>query len=272
MKALNCLLVLLVFTALLIGGCSDNSLSPAESLESSQAGKNQSMNKDPMRGSALFFDGIDDYVMVSDHPSLDITNGFTIAAWIKLETYTEWASIVTKGGSPNHNEYINNFTIHQSGPDGGTDFGHLRFTFDGATTPLPESNTIIPLNEWHFITVTFDGTTLTFFLNGEPDGQYEISGLLVPNNDPLNIGADFPGVEEYWQGFIDELRIWNKPLKQVHVQAAMHGHSSPMASALVGDWTFDEGSGDVAYDRSRFRNDGTLSGNPKWVSPGAPIH
>ncbi len=48
---------------------------------------------------ALAFDGAGDYVQVPDHPSLDLTTGFTIAAWVYLESYTEWASLVTKGGS-----------------------------------------------------------------------------------------------------------------------------------------------------------------------------
>ena len=49
-------------------------------------------------GSALRFDGSDDYVRVPDDASLDLTTGCTIAAWVYLESYTEWASLVTKGG------------------------------------------------------------------------------------------------------------------------------------------------------------------------------
>jgi hypothetical protein len=231
----------------------------------------------PMRGSALSFDGINDYVVVADHPSLDMTNGFTVAAWIYLGEYTEWASVVTKGGLRFNAGNANNYTIHQSGPRGGadprlgTEFGHLRFTgCTGLPAPLPESDAIIPLNEWHFITVTFDGTTLRFYLDGEPDGQQAISSPLCTNDEPLNIGADFPGGDEYWHGLIDELKIWNKPLKRAHIWAAMHGHASPLATALVGYWRFDEGSGNVAHDRSRHRNHGQLKGNPTWVSPGAP--
>ena len=159
---------------------------------------------------------------------------------------------------------------HQGGPSyPGTHFpeyGHLRFTRSGLPAPLPESNTIIPLHEWHFVAVTFDGTTVSFYLDGRFDGQQEISGGLPQNNEPLNIGADFPGAPEFWNGMIDELRIWNTPLGTAHIQAAMNGHSSPLASALVGYWTFGEGSGTVAHDRSTYGNDGALVGDPAWVS------
>ena len=121
----------------------------------------------PMHGSALYFDGQDDYVLVSDNPSLDLHSSFTIAAWIYLEEYTEWASLVTKGDKPN----INNYAIHQSDPFDPlykTDFGNLRFSGSvGLPAPLPESETLIPLRSWQFVAVTFDGVSIRFYLNGK---------------------------------------------------------------------------------------------------------
>jgi len=35
---------------------------------------------------------------------------------------------------------------------------------------------------------------------------------------------------------------------------------------LVGWWTLDDGSGTTALDSSDFGNDGTLAGNPQWVT------
>jgi hypothetical protein len=33
----------------------------------------------------------------------------------------------------------------------------------------------------------------------------------------------------------------------------------------LGMWLFDEGKGDIAKDKSGMGNDGTITGNPKWV-------
>ena len=41
--------------------------------------------------------------------------------------------------------------------------------------------------------------------------------------------------------------------------------TSAAQADLIGWWTFDEGSGDTAFDSSDYGNDGTLEGNPKWV-------
>ena len=223
-------------------------------------------------GYALYLDGDDDYVMVPDDPSLDITDEFTIAAWINIEQYKEWASIVTKGEDAEEPwpASYNNYTIHQSGPTymEGNEFGHLRFTCDQSSlpqNPLPESTTIIPLDEWHFVAVTWDGETIKFYLDGEPDGSTEFTGTLQPNDESLYIGVDFPGGDEYWKGYIDEVRIWNKALKQTHIHAAMNGSATPIASALVGYWRFDEGKGTIAKDRSKYKNNGELIGGATWV-------
>ena len=140
-----------VLITLLSLGCGDGFESPTDVYDAAQLNKIAAGSK---AGSALDFDGAADYVMVEDDASLDMTDGFTIAAWIYLESYTEWASFVTKGGVNDGGGALtdNNYTIHQSGPGvAGSEFGHLRFT--GASPVLPvnpflESDTQIPLNEW----------------------------------------------------------------------------------------------------------------------------
>ena len=225
----------------------------------------------PLHDSALSFDGIDDYVIVADDPSLDMTESFTIASWIYLEGYTEWASIVTKGNKPN----TNNYTIHQSGPNGPlyfTEFGKLRFTGCTELPTLPtESKTIISLQTWYFIVITFNGLKINYYLNGKPDGSIDLRGPLCANDEPLFIGVDFPGSTEYWRGAIDELRVWRRTLSENQINELLTAGQVPLESALVGYWAFDEGSGLIAHDRSEEGNDGVLMGNPIWISPGAPI-
>lgn len=224
---------------------------------------------------ALSFDGVSDYLVAAHDESLDMTDGFTIAARIYIEEYVEWASIVTKGGVPGDQVGANNYTLHQSGPDGGglelyeTEFGHIRFTGDGSSVSdsSPESSTLLSLNTWHHITATYDGNTLRYYLNGKPDGEYEIGGPLVPNGDPLYIGVDPPGDDEYWNGMIDEIKIWNRPLNRGQIRAAMRGSATPLASALVAYWPFNEGSGSEAHDLSGNGNHATFVGSPTWVHP-----
>jgi hypothetical protein len=225
----------------------------------------------PTHGSALYFDGVNDFVRVPHNPSLDMTHEFTITAWVNLAEFTEWASIVTKGGLPwsYSIEHNNNYAIQQGGPTPGlgSEYGRFCLTHDCVifSIPLPQTNTSIALNEWHHVAVVFADTLAKFYLDGNPDGQYTVWSPICTNEEPLNIGADFPGGHEYWHGMIDEIKIWNKPLKLQHIRAAMHLGATPMAYALSAYWNFDEGRDTIVHDRSRYRNNGVLIGRPTWV-------
>jgi hypothetical protein len=259
--------VIIAVFAIIFAGC-DNSENELELMDEFARIANNSIElttksiKLPESGSALYFNGYDNFIEVPDHESLDLANEFTISAWIYIEEYREWASITTKGINSN------NYTIHQSGPTfaGGVS-GLLRFTATPTLPlPLPESNTVIPLLEWNYVAVSFDGEIVSFYLNGELNGQHAVTGPLEINEEPLIIGADFPGGDEFWFGCIDELRIWNKSLKKTHIKAAMTGHASPLASALVAYWRFDEGEGNIVYDKSKNKNHGTINGTPNWIN------
>jgi len=223
------------------------------------------------RGSALGFDGFDDYVRVPDDPSLDMTDGVTIAAWIFLNSYTEWASIVTKGGIVDDGGALtpNNYTVHQSGPSAASgQFGHLRFTTSFGLAG--DSHSIIPLHEWHHVAVTFDGATARFYLDGERDGAAPFFGQLQSNDDPLHIGVDFPGGDEYWNGCLDEVMVFNRALSIEEIRALSDDDPELIFSGLAGFWRFNEGHGDIAHDRSENGNHGRLFGHPTWKNFGAP--
>jgi hypothetical protein len=226
----------------------------------------------PVHGTALAFDGQDDYVLVADDPSLDLTTGLTIAAWIYLDEYTGWASFVTKGDKPN----VNNYAVQQSEPFDpryGTQFGRLRFTgCFSQPTPLPESGTVLSLKTWHFVALTFDGLQVHFYTDGQLDGSSPVAGPLCTNNAPLYIGVDFPLTTEYWHGAIDELMIWNVPLSDQQIRDLMNGAQPAADSSLVGYWPFDEGAGSLANDHSSYGNNGQLMGNPTWLQTTLPIH
>ena len=267
--------VVIVFgMALLIGSCSFPGAGPSPmppTLTPQPALSPTPGPAPPASGSALFFDGQDDYVRVEDDPSLDLANSFTIAAWIYLLDYAEWASVVTKGDKPN----INNYAFHQSGPNDpiyGTEFGKLRFSgCNTPSAPLPESATTMSLGMWYFVAVTFDGSRITFYLNGTPDGSHAVTGPLCTNDQPLYIGVDFPLTTEYWHGAIDELRIWNVALAESQIRATMIGIQASPDPALVGYWSFDEGSGSTVRDSSGHDNHGVTTGGPLWINLGSPV-
>ena len=213
-------------------------------------------------GYALQFDGVDDYVNVTASPSLDITSAITIEAWVNKSANVQWASVVTKGRSTSLT--VNNYTLHFDS------LGGLIFTHDAPPTAF--SSLTFPSNEWHHVAVTWDRILIQFYVDGVIDSvATPDTGSLLPNNNDLTIGADFPGSVEYFPGQLDEVRLWNIARTQQQLQENMCRHLVGTETGLVGYWRFDEVSGGVTGDSSGHGNTGVLLNGPTWVPSSAPI-
>ncbi len=158
-------------------------------------------------GRALQFNGSTDYVEVADAPGLDITNTITIAVWVKANTFGDWRGFVVKGleTAP--------YAMQMWG-DGSLRFGWNWDSPAGAVGDgLRNSNAKIPLGEWAHLAVTYDGSTLRFYINGGLDTrEVDVSLVFGTNNEPLILGCDFPGGDEYFDGAMDDVRIYNRAL------------------------------------------------------------
>jgi len=187
-------------------------------------------------GSALSFDGVDDYVYVPNDASLSTpasTQKLTIEAWIKINALTGFPGILSKRG-PNPYTFDHEYQFCILG-------GHLNFTFcrwigdwqnplftsDG--TDLNEHE-----NEWLHIVVTFDGGdgeygTVKFYLNGVQDGS-ELTdprtGSLQTTSGFLRIGTH-PWGDAYFDGLIDEVAVYDHALTSEeiaqHYENGLHG-------------------------------------------------
>ena len=67
--------------------------------------------------------------------------------------------------------------------------------------------------EWHFLAGTWDGKTIKLYIDGELSSELECAGKLVPNNDPLYIGAR-GGTQRFLNGAMDEIKMYNYALTE----------------------------------------------------------
>ena len=71
----------------------------------------------------------------------------------------------------------------------------------------------MPLNVWSHLAATYDGATLRLFVNGAQAASQAFTGSIATSTGVLRIGGN--GVwGEYFQGRIDEVRIYNRALTQ----------------------------------------------------------
>ena len=97
------------------------------------------------------------------------------------------------------------------------------------------STTTIPLNAWSHIVFTFNGSQLKLYFNNTNVFTQNISGLVTSNTSALSIGylphANMPPYGYFWNGQIDDVGIWNRPLTPCEISNLYNASlSNPIAT------------------------------------------
>ncbi len=120
-----------------------------------------------------------------------------------------------------------------------------------------------PLHRWTHLATTYDGTTLRLYVNATLVSSRAATGSILGTKKPLWIGGNHP-YGEYFQGVIDEVRVYDLALSPSELRAEM---SAPIRAAgiapppgLVAAYGFDGGSKRLAVDSSGNGNAGAVVG------------
>jgi len=206
-------------------------------------------------GSALLFDGEDDYVDILDDDALDLTSEYTVSAWVKPHFYasSNYLTVLSKGS----NDYGSGYEL--------TTEQDSKFCFTGSdsgtNTDVVTSTNAWQPNQWYFVVVTRNAMNFSIFVDGEDDlGSKVADGLLSANDLNLQIGKNWQTVNarKYFDGVIDEVKIYNRSFSSAEIGSLYHQHSWKVNQTI--HWTFDEGIGQEAEDGSGNDNNGTIYG------------
>jgi hypothetical protein len=160
-----------------------------------------------MFGDALSFNGVGDYVEVSNSSSIEFEgkSNITMEAWVYPKSYHAERGIVL--------EHIAQYylTIDKN--------GKLAVYFYGVSPAgYYISTSQVPLNTWTHIAATYNGSSVRLYINGEPSGVTFATGSIKYagswSNQPLRMGYERPGLTRYFHGIIDEVRIWDIALTE----------------------------------------------------------
>jgi hypothetical protein len=160
---------------------------------------------------AYDFDGISNFIRVADADILDLTQNFTLSAWIVSETRDFEQGILGKGKIESQTGYA---LLHSA---------YLQLSGVGIQNiPNPASecyvpNTEIPLQQWTSIIGTFNGSDLKLFLNGIE--VLSISSILelMPNSlTDLFFGCELSNYR-FFKGKIDDVGMFNRALTQEEI-------------------------------------------------------
>jgi len=184
--------------------------------------------------SAYSFDGIDDYVLVPDSDSLDLTTtgtvapSGTLAAWVNVPTGArdDFTAIVVKmgwssGGGSSY-ELLNRLIGWDTPERYGSYQTLLGIAHDSSHNLAAYSARDISDGKWHHVAFVWDVPVAILYLDGKNATEETTSGTGAKVTDfDLHIGRyhyDPHGGWDSWDGLIDDVRIYNRALSGAEVQ------------------------------------------------------
>ncbi|WCO00588.1 choice-of-anchor D domain-containing protein [Psychroserpens ponticola] len=173
---------------------------------------------------SIYFDGVVDYVDMED--ALDLNpDEFTISAWIKRDaTDTGSKSILSKRNTA----FTQGYDFKVLGNN------RLQIYWKNGSNQYLNSTTLIPNEEWHHVAATYDGTTVSLYI----DGVLETSAARTPpvaTDESFYIAAGGKGTPtQHFKGNIDEVRVWDKLLSQEQLRFIMNQEIEDNSSIVAG--------------------------------------
>ena len=142
---------------------------------------------------ALEYDGIDDYVSISNQDMQDLS----VSAWIKMNGSTDAYGLLVS-----INNYGWGFYTTMSASHNVLAFGKVYESEIQSTLEINDS-------DWHFVGVTYTDGSLVFYLDNQSD-SYNYNKTFGSSGGDYSIGAR--GNSQTLNGSIDEVGLWNRVL------------------------------------------------------------
>jgi hypothetical protein len=177
------------------------------------------------------FDGSSQYILIANSPELDFTGAITLAAWVNVASITDGCHYVVAHGycyTP-PGEVALRIGSDTCGPGGSPHnwaAGAWLNADNSAVTPINDAD----LNVWIHIAGVYDGQAWILYKNGQEVARQPSSVGAVPVQAAWAIGARAPAVppcvpapvERFWDGSIDDVRIYRRALSPSEMMELSH--------------------------------------------------
>lgn len=149
------------------------------------------------RGGGASFNGSSGYVGLGNSSSFNFTTRYTFEAWVKIAAITggsQWVLGKDIQGSRSYDWgiFTNTFALQINGSNLGL-----------ATTVMTADA------KWHHVAAVYDGTNVTYYLDGASDGVVAGADPVV-TTESLNIGRrGYTTNQDFWNGQIAHLAVYS---------------------------------------------------------------
>jgi hypothetical protein len=169
---------------------------------------------------SISFDGVDDYLDAGKVLNLDTT--FTVSTWIKRNSTNK--TIISK----RDNAFTTGYDLSINSA------GKAEMSWMNGTKQTITSTVVIPSGIWHNVAVTYDGTTAKLYIDGVLDVSKAMSTVPANTQSFLIAAADGVNTTSFFNGGIDEVRVWKVALTDKQLRYVMNQEISRDATLTGG--------------------------------------
>ena len=217
-------------------------------------------------GNALAFNGINQYVSITNFGAIAPTNEVTVEFWAYAYALDEQAAFILEP-----DDFNNRFLAHVSYISGDTfwDFGDA--SADGRLAYPNPSDTVSNWVHYALVTSSADNT-MRIYRNGVLDTSKVGMSPFVQGDYELRLGGD--GGHISFNDLLDDFRVWNTARSSNQIAANYNHTLAGNEPGLLLYYRFDAAGGTVATNSATATGpgyNGTLANAPTWTNSGAPF-
>ncbi|MBW5448850.1 hypothetical protein GE107_22675 [Cohnella sp. CFH 77786] len=172
-------------------------------------------------GNAVSLNGKDGYVSLPSGIVSNSTTG-TISTWVYLNSARNWMRIFDFGSGT----ATNMFLTAQNGEN-----SKIRFAIknNNSAQQIIDGTAALPTGGWHHVAVTLNGATGILYVDGNEVGRN--SAMTITPSDLGATTQNWIGrsqyADPYFNGNVDDFRIYNRALSAVEITKVMNGQTLP---------------------------------------------
>ena len=217
----------------------------------------------PGSGNALSFNGASNYIDIPYDANLN-SSVFTVSLWVRTEGH--------------ENTYRSPITMRTANFRGlliyASPANQWQFTLGDGTSWISIAESSVIVDQWTHLALTYNGNEMAAYVNGVLQDTVTMS-YMPQSSSPLRIGAGQSEASAgyFWDGKIDEIRIYNIAQTQEEIRSNMCQKVNTAENGLVAYYRMDHFSGAMLTDLSGADYHGTLynMNDSNWIVSGAPL-
>jgi hypothetical protein len=163
-----------------------------------------------VEGGAYQFDGVNDYLRVKDHSSLNPTTQLTLGCWFKTAGNCAGKRLMAKyfdGTTRDYDLHLDSDSTIR-----------MQFAVNNAHVAI-DSDVVAVLGQWYQVTVTFSSGTARIYVDGVLKKTASVGSPLNNSNEDLHIGcvSSAGSRSSYFNGTIDQVFVYSRALSSAEV-------------------------------------------------------